>query len=98
MKRKWNVMSETKDRKVAKDLKAVAYRLESICRKYGLGYAEVYLIQTTNDFATLNVRGKKKVGDTELVNLYSVINPVNKVEGKNEESNSEEREQVEGKK
>lgn len=96
MKRKWNVMSETKDRKVAKDLKAVAYKLESICRKYGLGYAEVYLIQTDNS-ATLNVRGKKKIGDTELVNLYSVINPTSKVEGKNEESNSEERKQVEDK-
>lgn len=96
--KKWNVMSDTRDSKAEKDLKRMAYRLERICRKHGLGYAEVYLIQTDKYSATLNIRGKKNLGDTDMVNLYSVINPVNKVEGKNEKSNSEEGKQVEDKK
>lgn len=43
--------------KIEKKLQTVAKRIERLCRKYRLSYAEVYFIQTENG-ATLNVRAK----------------------------------------
>lgn len=66
--KKWN---NTNNGKLEKKLQAVAKRVERLCRKYKLSYAEVYFIQTEST-ATLNVRAKS-LSDSVLCNAFAFI-------------------------
>lgn len=63
MKREWK---DSNNCKIEKELKKLADKLEKICRKGSLKYAEVYLIES-GDTGTLNVRAKHSTERAEEV-------------------------------
>lgn len=67
MKREWKYSNNTV---TEKKLKKLSLKLEKLCRKEGLTYAEVYLIQSENT-CTINVRAKKE--DNTVSNSYAFI-------------------------